>query len=82
MLMVLIIIIIVTDRFLYSAILRSRADSLRSHVILHEWLGIVRQSKRRIKSNPSEAANFWVTSDLLSAKGVISLRDFFLIFFF
>ena len=23
---------------LYSAILRSRADSLRSHVILHEWL--------------------------------------------
>ena len=24
------------DRFLYSAILRSRADSLRSHVILHE----------------------------------------------
>ena len=24
--------------FLYSAILRSRADSLRSHVILHEWL--------------------------------------------
>ena len=26
------------DRFLYSAILRSRADSLRSHVILHEWL--------------------------------------------
>ena len=24
--------------FLYSAILRSRADSLRSYVILHEWL--------------------------------------------
>ena len=24
--------------FLYSAILRSRADSLRSHVFLHEWL--------------------------------------------
>ena len=24
------------NRFLYSAILRSRADSLRSHVILHE----------------------------------------------
>ena len=26
------------DDRLYSAILRSRADSLRSHVILHEWL--------------------------------------------
>ena len=24
--------------FLYSGILRSRADSLLSHVILHEWL--------------------------------------------
>ena len=26
---------------LYSAILRSRADSLRSHVILHEWLDFI-----------------------------------------
>ena len=31
-----IIIIIIIDRFLYSAILHSRADLLRSHVILHE----------------------------------------------
>ena len=28
---------LIDDR-LYSAILRSWADSLRSHVILHEWL--------------------------------------------
>ena len=26
---------------LYSAILRSRADSLRSHVILHEWIAFI-----------------------------------------
>ena len=35
-----VVVVVVVDRFynLYSAILRSRADSLRSRVILHEWL--------------------------------------------
>ena len=31
-----VVVVVVVDRFLYSAILRSRAASLRSHVILHE----------------------------------------------
>ena len=30
------VVVVVVDHFLYSAILRSRADSLRSHVILQE----------------------------------------------
>ena len=30
--------LLVVDRFYMSAILRSRADSLRSHVILHQWI--------------------------------------------
>ena len=30
--------IVIIDRFLYSTILRFRANSLRSHVILHEWI--------------------------------------------
>ena len=32
------VIIIIIDGYLNSAILRSQADSLRSHVIQHEWL--------------------------------------------
>ena len=32
--------VVVVDRFLYSAILRSWADPLRSDVILREWTGI------------------------------------------
>ena len=31
----------IASSFLYCAILRSRANSLRSHVILHEWLACV-----------------------------------------
>ena len=30
--------IVIIDRFLYSTILRFRANSLRSHVFLHEWI--------------------------------------------
>ena len=33
---VVVVVVVDDDRFLYRAILRSRADSLRSHVILHE----------------------------------------------
>ena len=39
---VVIVVVVVVDSFLYSAILRSRADSLRWHVILHEWLAFYR----------------------------------------
>ena len=35
----------------YSAILRSRADSLRSHVILHEWLAFI--------------ARFWISTEVV-----------------
>ena len=37
--------------FLYSAILRSRADSLRSHVILHEWIVFI--------------ARFWISTKVV-----------------
>ena len=37
--------------FIYSAILRSRADSLRSHVILHEWIVFI--------------ARFWISTEVV-----------------
>ena len=44
---------VVVDRFYSSsAILRSRADSLRSHVILHEWLGLAIE-------------RFWISTELV-----------------
>ena len=36
---------------LYSAILRSRADSLHSHVILHEWIAFI--------------ARFWISTEVV-----------------
>ena len=37
---------------LHSAILRSRADSLRSHVILHEWIAFI--------------TRFWISTEVVS----------------
>ena len=36
MMMMMVVVVVMITAFIYSTILRSRADSLRSHVILNE----------------------------------------------
>ena len=56
---------------LYSAILRSRADSLRSHVILHEWLAFYSAFFNIHRSGVLKRWHGWCHMKLLPSRRVL-----------
>jgi len=74
---IIIIIIIIIDRFYIALyILRSRADSLRSHVILHEWIAFYSAFLNIHRSGVLTALAWLVTHETaaISARSVYAIQ--------
>ena len=56
---------------LYSTILRSRADSLRSHVILHEWIAFYSSFLNIHRSGVLKRWHGWCHKNLLPSRRVL-----------